>query len=178
MSNAVVDAAVDSDLAELSARVARRRDKAADLQPTKSRKMFTGAESVADSYAQGDVDVVVIQEAPLNYLVGSAFKVDPALIPADYEEVAVFSADHARLSGMSDTIGNRHILQSFAGVRMWRAKVYDSESLDGPILAFAQRVDADHPTHGAISFAPGQVYAIRYPREYNAAMKAIVKARD
>jgi hypothetical protein len=181
MSTAVADKRVmDPDLAKLEARIAQRKQDAAGagMQPTKSRKVFTGAEPVGSGIAQGDVIFRVAQAASADYVDGAPFAVDPSCIPAGYVEVTDIKSEHLRLSGAADTIGNRHILESAEGVRMWRPATYDPESRRGPVLAFSLRTEADHPTHGVVSCAPGTVINIRYPREYNIAMKEIRRAAD
>ena len=105
---------------------------------------FPEAASVGDSWRQGDCYFTLLDAIPS----GAAIDPEPS----------------AQLAPGS-TQGSRHILDSLAGVTMYR--IPNPGMLDGPIIECKTVRTITHPEHGDVVLPPG-IYAISYQRDLDA----------
>ena len=103
---------------------------------------FSEAASISDVWRQGDVYIELLAGVPH----GAVHENKPNLQLAP-----------------GTTQGSRHILDSLAGVTMYRLAT--PTVLDGPILDVATERTITHPEHGNIILPPG-VYGITYQRAF------------
>lgn len=102
-----------------------------------------GALSKNDRIAQGDVNMVRLEELPDD--------VEP-------RELMLQLAP-------GTTQGSRHILESAEGVIMYTWKQFEGNPLSGPILECKQPVRITHPEHGDWTIPEG-VWHCRYQRAF------------
>lgn len=107
-----------------------------------------GALSRADTWAQGDVGLVVLDELPDNCEKIAAV---PQLAPGS-------------------TRGSRHCLVSLTGITMYRMN--KATPLDGPIIESLFGFEIDHPDHGNVICPPG-IYGVVYQRQYAEDLRAV-----
>lgn len=98
--------------------------------------------SVGDSWAQGDIALVMLSEVPKGCV---------------REKVADLQL------APGTTQGSRHCLESLDGITVWRHQ--SPTPLDGPILDAPNGLRVNHPEHGDISL-PAGVYAVVYQRQF------------
>lgn len=121
---------------------------------------FTEACVPGDCGWQGDLKLTVVESVPDGYV--------------EVESPGV--ADRQLVPGSTD--GARHCLDSLAGVKLFRPKVWTEDSLDGPCFVLAKPRKVLHPTHGAVTIPAGFTVLCRYQREFNKEAQRERRARD
>jgi hypothetical protein len=103
---------------------------------------FPAAASPGDTWRQGDLYIELLAEVPAG---------------------AVPIAKPSKQLAPGETQGSRHILDSLAGVTMYR--LAEPTVLDGPIVVLEKTRTLTHPEHGDVVLPPG-TYGVTYQREY------------
>ena len=102
---------------------------------------FPAAASAGDYWRQGDLYITLREACP--------------------DGCVSISAEKQLAPGT--TMGSRHVLDSLAGVEVFR--LAEPTALDGPILKLGEERTITHPEHGDVICPPG-VYQITYQRAF------------
>jgi hypothetical protein len=121
---------------------------------------FTEAATAGDYIRQGDLYLVIVES-----------------VPGDLVEIAKPTvADKQLVPGSTE--GAKHCLDSLAGVRLFRPREWNEESLQGPAFVLTKLRKILHPTHGDILIPAGLTVACRYQREWSKEEQMERRARD
>lgn len=119
--------------------------------------VLTNAATVGDAVRQGDLYLIVVNSVPENYK--RDLKTSNQLVPGQ-------------------TQGSRHCLDSLDGVEIFLPVNWNEDSLDGPCLVLHKERTVLHPTHGAVTIAPGHTIQCVYQREYDKELARERRTRD
>lgn len=121
---------------------------------------FTDACVAGDTIRQGDLYLIIADKVPSGYVqVTKPKSIDKQLVPGN-------------------TQGAKHCLDSLTGVKLFRPKEWNDESLDGPCLVLTKPRKVLHPTHGTAMIPAGFTVVCRYQREFDKEMQRERRARD
>jgi hypothetical protein len=122
--------------------------------------VVTEAASVGDGVWQGDLGLEIVAAVPDGYrLVAKLTDADRQLVPGS-------------------TQGARHCLDSLEGVKLYRPRQWNEESLAGPCFVLAKQRTVEHPTHGVVTIPAGFTVQCRYQREWDREQQKERRARD
>jgi hypothetical protein len=121
---------------------------------------FTTASSVGDYIRQGDLYLIVVDKVPCDYVeIDRPNARDKQLVPGNTE-------------------GAKHCLDSLGGVKLFRPREWNEETLKGPAFVLSKDRTVLHPTHGNIIIPAGTTVVCRYQREWDREQAAERRARD
>ena len=112
-----------------------------------------------EGVAQGDLNIIVADAVPRDYVLIEKQSNDKQLVPGN-------------------TVGAKHCLDSLSGVNLYRPEKWSEESLDGPCLVLTQERTILHPTHGAVTVPAGMTVVCHYQREWDRELANERRARD
>jgi len=121
---------------------------------------FTEACTVNDCIAQGDLNLVIMDS-----------------IPDDYNKVETLQDNHRQLVPGNNQ-GSKHCLAHLDGVELYYPKVWNEDSLVGPIMVLMQSNTVEHPTHGNVFIPAGFTVGTFYQREWDRELEKERRARD
>lgn len=159
-------------LERMLAEIQRRRsaDVSEEVRPGRPQR-FTEASTPGDMIAQGDFFLMVLPPGAHETL------------GDDYRELTSPSErrpneDFQLVIG--NTEGARHALQADPEVRIWVPKVWNEDSLVGPIFLVGPNKPAvvPHPVHGPVTAPQNFLICTSYEQEYDKQLKAERRARD
>lgn len=121
---------------------------------------FTNACTNEDCIRQGDLYLIVVDSVPSEYIqVKKLTEQDKQLVPGN-------------------TQGSKHCLDSLDGVKLYRPKEWNEESLLGPCFISTEDRTVLHPVHGDCFVPAGLMIQCGYQKEWDKAQKAERRARD
>lgn len=179
--------AVIDELEQHAKKIAEGRDP--KVRPG-ARETFTEGCTVSDAIRQGDVYIDIIGECKYDEL-GDTIMVtayddegNPLAEKVEYklrqvpEGASESELEKLRQMVPGVTVGAKHCLSSLDGVKVYMPPVWNEEELDGPVLALSKPQEYIHPTHGPVVLLVGQLYELRYQRNWDVLQKKIVRAAD
>lgn len=121
---------------------------------------FTDACTLGDTIRQGDLYLIVADKIPQEYnKVEKLGEIDKQLVPGN-------------------TQGAKHCLDSLDGVTLYKPKIWNEESLDGPCLVLEKERKVLHPIHGSVVIPAGFTIQCVYQREYDKELEKERRTRD
>lgn len=139
-------------------RVMKNRDewKVSPGQPAS----FTEACTVNDCIAQGDLNLVILDD-----------------VPNDYIEVVDLEEKHRQLVPGNNE-GAKHCLEHLRGIRLFYPPNWNMDSLVGPVMLISRDNTVLHPTHGNVHIPAGFTVGTFYQREWDRELEKERRARD